>query len=115
MIPESDTPSMDIKNVDINYKAKVHECSQRITYMLPFKCPQRVSLSEIKRASLSFLSDNINNINKINKNINNLIIIYYIKILVCSFFIRYHLFIYLSVFFFFSTSFIYLARYKSVF
>jgi len=27
--PESGTPSMDIENVDMNYKANVHECSQR--------------------------------------------------------------------------------------
>jgi len=30
MIPESDTPS-DIKNVDTNYEASVHECSQKVT------------------------------------------------------------------------------------
>jgi len=32
VIPESDTPSMDIENVDMNYKARVHECSQRVIY-----------------------------------------------------------------------------------
>jgi len=32
VIPESDTPSMDIENVDMNYKANVHECSQRVIY-----------------------------------------------------------------------------------
>jgi len=32
MIPESDTPSMDIENVDMNYKANVHEYSQRVIY-----------------------------------------------------------------------------------
>jgi len=32
VIPESDTPSMDIENMDMNYKAKVHECSQRVIY-----------------------------------------------------------------------------------
>lgn len=28
---ESDAPSVDIENVDINYEAKVHECPQRVT------------------------------------------------------------------------------------
>lgn len=32
MIHESDTLFVDIKNVDMNYKAKVHECIQRVTY-----------------------------------------------------------------------------------
>jgi len=32
VIPESDTPSVDLKNVHLNCEAKVHECSQRVTY-----------------------------------------------------------------------------------
>ncbi|EFN66374.1 Pre-rRNA-processing protein TSR1-like protein [Camponotus floridanus] len=31
--PKSDTPSMDIQNMDMNYKVIVHECSQRDTAM----------------------------------------------------------------------------------
>jgi len=32
VIPENDTAFVDIKNMDINYEANVHECSQRVTY-----------------------------------------------------------------------------------
>jgi len=32
VIPESDTLSVDLKNVHLNCEAKVHEYSQRVTY-----------------------------------------------------------------------------------
>jgi len=55
VIPESDTPSMDIENVDMNYKTNVHECSQRIILVLPIEFSALANQKITTRIEISVL------------------------------------------------------------